>query len=74
MVAGFFGVAISAFVATRTGRAENYFLPGFLQNLGYGLAFLISILVRWPLLGVAMGYLTGEGTSWGAAGRRLEKS
>ena len=46
------------------GKAENYFLPGFLQNLGYGLAFLISILVRWPLLGVAMGYLTGEGTSW----------
>jgi len=20
--------------------------------------------VRWPLLGIAMGYLTGEGTSW----------
>jgi hypothetical protein len=64
VLAGFVGVLISAAVAKYTGRAENYFLPGFLQNLGYGLAFLISILVRWPLLGVAMGYLTGEGTSW----------
>ena len=64
VLAGFAGVLVSAAVAKYTGRAENYFLPGFLQNLGYGLAFLISILVRWPLLGVAMGYLTGEGTSW----------
>ena len=62
--AGFAGVAISAAFAKYTGKAENYFLPGFLQNLGYGLAFLISIIVRWPLLGVAMGYLTGEGTAW----------
>jgi hypothetical protein len=64
VLAGFVGVLISAAVARYTGRAENYFLPGFLQNLGYGLAFLVSILVRWPLLGVAMGYLTGEGTAW----------
>jgi len=62
--AGFAGVAISAAFAKYSGKAENYFLPGFLQNLGYGLAFLISIIVRWPLLGVAMGYLTGEGTAW----------
>jgi hypothetical protein len=61
---GFAGVAISALFAKYTGKAENYFLPGFLQNLGYGLAFLISILVRWPLIGVAMGFLTGEGTRW----------
>ena len=35
-----------------------------LTNLGYGTAFLVSILVRWPLIGVAMGFLTGDGTSW----------
>jgi hypothetical protein len=62
--AGFVGVAFSAGLAKYTGKAENYFIPGFLQNLGYGLAFLISILVRWPLLGIVLGYLTGEGTSW----------
>jgi hypothetical protein len=64
VAAGFAGVLISAAVAKWTGRAENYFLPGFLQNIGYGLAFLISIIVRWPLLGIAMGYLTREGTAW----------
>jgi hypothetical protein len=64
VLAGFAGVAISAFVANATNRPEDYFLPGFLQNLGYGSAFLISILVRWPLLGVVLGYLTGDGTAW----------
>ena len=64
VLAGFVGVGISAAFAKYTGKAENYFIPGFLQNLGYGLAFLISILVRWPLLGIVIGYLTGDGTSW----------
>jgi len=64
VLAGFVGVGISAAFAKYTGKAENYFIPGFLQNLGYGLAFLISIIVRWPLLGIVIGYLTGDGTSW----------
>lgn len=62
--AGFAGLAIAAIVTWRTGRAEDFFLPGFLTNIAYGTAFLVSILVRWPLLGVAMGYLTGTGTAW----------
>lgn len=64
VIAGFVGLAISAWFASRTGRAEDYFVRGLVTNLAYGTAFLISILVRWPLLGIAMGYLTGEGTSW----------
>lgn len=64
VLSGFVGVAISAAFAKFTGRAENYFIPGFLQNLAYGSAFLISILVRWPLLGVAMGFLSGQRTGW----------
>ena len=38
--------------------------PGLLVNLGYGLAFLVSILVRWPLLGVFVGLVSGQGMSW----------
>lgn len=64
VLSGFVGVAISAAFAKFTGRAENYFIPGFLQNLGYGTAFLVSILVRWPLLGLGMGFLTGQRTAW----------
>lgn len=64
IAAGFVGLAISAWFAARTDNASNVYLPGMLTNLGYGSAFLISILVRWPLIGVAMGFLTGDGTSW----------
>jgi len=70
VVAGFFGVAISAFVATRTGRAENYFLIGILINVAYMLAYAISCIVRWPLLGVIIGYLRGDATGWRADPRQ----
>lgn len=63
-LAGFAGVALAAFVADRTGKAEDFFLPGLLLNLGYALAYLISIAVGWPLLGVILGPLTGEGMEW----------
>jgi hypothetical protein len=63
-ISGFIGVAIAAFIAQRTGRAENFFLPGLLINIGYAAAYTISILVRWPLIGVVLGALTGEGTAW----------
>jgi hypothetical protein len=58
------GVGVSAFFASRTGRPEDFFLPFMAVNLAYGLAFLVSILVRWPLIGVLVGFLTGLGTSW----------
>lgn len=66
ILAGLLGVGISAFVASRTQTGEGYFIPGLLQNIGYGLAFLISILVGWPLIGVIVGFLTGQGTRWRA--------
>ena len=64
VLTGFLGLAIAAGFSAFTGQAENFFLPGLITNIAYGTAFLVSILVRWPLLGVAMGYLTGEGTAW----------
>jgi hypothetical protein len=64
VIAGFFGLGIAAFLAYRTGRAQDIFLTGFAVNIGYGLAYLISIVIRWPLLGVIVGLVTGQGTSW----------
>ncbi|MBI1351531.1 MAG: DUF3159 domain-containing protein [Actinomycetales bacterium] len=64
IAAGFVGLVFSAWFASRTQNASDVYLPGMLTNLGYGTAFLISILVRWPLIGVAMGFLTGDGTTW----------
>ena len=64
VVAGFVGLAISAWFTSRTGRAEDYFVRGLLTNAAYLLAFAVSLAVRWPLMGVVMGVLTGEGTRW----------
>ncbi|MGV1008421.1 MAG: DUF3159 domain-containing protein [Dermatophilaceae bacterium] len=45
------GVVIAAVIATRTGRAQDAFLPGMIQTAATGLLFLVSNLVRWPVLG-----------------------
>jgi len=63
-LAGLGGLALSAYVVSRTGRAEDFFLPGLLANAGYAGAYLISILVRWPLLGVIVASLRGGDMSW----------
>jgi len=64
IAAGFVGVGIAAGFAHFTDRAENFFLPGLLVNAAYGSALFISVLIGWPLIGVALGYLTGDGTAW----------
>ena len=63
-LAGTFGVALSAFIASRTGNAANFYLPGLLLQAGYAVAYLGSIVVGWPLIGVVLGPLLGEGLTW----------
>jgi hypothetical protein len=63
-LSGLVGVAFAAFVAARSGRAENFFLPGLLANAAYALAFLISIAVRRPLVGEIVSRLDGEDEHW----------
>lgn len=62
--AGFVAVAVAAFIARQTGRPQDFFLPSLLINGGYLLAFTISLAVRWPLLGVVLGPVLGEGLGW----------
>lgn len=63
-ISGLIGVGFAAFIATRSGRAENFFLPGLLANAAYASAFLISIAVKHPLVGVIVANLDGEGSAW----------
>lgn len=63
-IAGFVGVGVAAFVAAKTGEPANYYLTSLLLTLLYGVAFGISLLVRWPLLGAGLGFVFGEGTAW----------
>lgn len=63
--AGALGVGITAFMVLRDGgTAADYFVPGFFTNGAYATVLLISILVRWPLIGVLVGALTGHIATW----------
>jgi len=63
-LSGLVGVGFAAFIATRSGRAEDFFLPGLLLNAGYTSALLISLAVRRPLIGIIVAMLDGEGNEW----------
>ncbi|MBF6348728.1 MULTISPECIES: DUF3159 domain-containing protein [Nocardia] len=63
-VSGFLGVGICALIAWRVGEAKGFFLFGIYTSLVYGAAFLLSILVRRPLVGVVWGVLNGHGGDW----------
>lgn len=63
-VAGVLGIAVSAALALLTGRAEDNFVPGFVINAISVTVLLVSLAVRWPLIGVIVGLLTGEGAAW----------
>jgi hypothetical protein len=59
-----FGIGIAAFFALRSGKAEDAFLPGIAYNAVYAGVLIISILVRWPLVGFLVGSVTGDPTGW----------
>lgn len=44
-------VAIAAFFALRSGKAEDAYLPGIIQSAAVGLLFLVANLARWPVFG-----------------------
>ncbi|WP_019815613.1 DUF3159 domain-containing protein [Saccharomonospora saliphila] len=63
-ISGFFGVAIAAFIAYRTGSAKGFFLFGIWASLAYFVVLVASVVVRWPLAGVVWNYLNGTGNAW----------
>lgn len=70
-IAGVFGVGLAALIVSRTGRAEDFFVPGLLANAGYALGCTVSIAVRYPAVGLAVGMMRGEGTGWRADRARV---
>jgi hypothetical protein len=63
-IGGLVATVAAAVLSLWTGRAQDNFLWGFLTNGVYGTAFLVSALIGWPLIGLAVGYLMGDGTRW----------
>src|SRR5213080_66086 len=64
-VNGLVGILFGAILAWKTGSAKAFYLPGILISLGYGLALLVSVVVRRPLVGWAWSVLVAKGsTEW----------
>lgn len=70
-VSGFFGVAVAAFIAARTGEAKGFFLLGIWASFLYAGVFLASVLLRWPLVGLIWEYVDGTGDRAWRRDRRL---
>jgi len=69
---GLLGVGIGVIWAATTGDANNYFAYGLWVNVACFLATLVSIVVGWPLVGLALGFFRDEGPlstegSWAGA-------
>ncbi len=63
-VTGILLLAVSAVIALVSGKAEGNFVVGIWTNTAFLVAILISLAVRWPLIGVIVGFLTNEITEW----------
>ncbi|RIV39999.1 DUF3159 domain-containing protein [Micromonospora radicis] len=61
---GLLAVCVAAIVVARTGRAEDFFLLQLLANAASALVWAVSIVVRWPLLGVVVGAALGQRGRW----------
>ncbi|MBU2662362.1 DUF3159 domain-containing protein [Actinoplanes bogorensis] len=60
-VNGLFGIAVGAFLAYRTGNAEDFYLPGILLTFAQAAALLISVFVRKPIIGYVWGIMANKG-------------
>ena len=64
-IAGALGIGLSAFLTLRDGgHPADYFVQGFFTNIAYGSVLLLSILIRWPLIGFLIGLLRSEPLLW----------
>jgi len=63
-ISGAIGIAITAAFAYFTKSASNNFLPGILINSGVILVLVTSLIARWPLVGLVVGFIMGDHPHW----------
>lgn len=71
-LSGLFGVVICAVIANRTGRPGDYYVIGLVTNFVYFLVLSVSVLVRWPVVGLFLGFFLGENLQWRKVEQRLK--
>ena len=61
---GLFGIALAAFIAVRSGNAEDFFWPKVAQQGGLFVIFAGSVVVRRPLTGFIVSTLYRADPEW----------
>jgi Protein of unknown function (DUF3159) len=64
VVQAVFPTAIAVLIATRTGRAQDIFLPGIVYNGALAVLSLVTVAIRKPLVGFIIGAAVGDPTGW----------
>ena len=68
---GLLGIGLGAGLALVTGRAQDFFVPGIVKNLAFAALYALSSLVRYPLIGLLLGFTLGEELRWRRVPRRM---
>lgn len=63
-MSGILGVGIGVVWAWRSGESKNFFAWGLWVNAGWFAGALVSILARWPGVGVIVALVRGDGMGW----------
>ncbi len=63
-VNGLVGVGLGAVIAWKTGRAENYYLPGIVMAYIYGVLLIGSVFARHPVIGYMWAVIAAGGKHW----------
>lgn len=63
-VVGSLSIALTVWLTLRDNNAADYFLQGLITNSAYLGVGLLSIAIRWPFVGIFVGFLIGEGFTW----------
>jgi hypothetical protein len=66
------GIGIGCFFVWLGGRnggdesqqALAYFVPGLIYNAGYAVAMVVSIVARWPVVGLLVGAVSEDPLAW----------
>lgn len=72
-VGGLLGIGIGAVWAWRSGEAENFYVWGLLTNALFCVVIVVSIVLRWPAVGVVVSTLFGRGYGWRADHAQLRR-
>lgn len=73
-VNGLFGIGIGAVIAWRSGEAKDFYLPGILYGIFYGLLLLASAAIRQPLVGWIWSVIVAGGRSEWRRDERLVRT